>query len=42
MTLKNFFELYEHYKNYYDFTLTKITYQELKEKANHRGEMFND
>lgn len=42
MTLKKFMQLYEHYKNYYDFTLSKMTYQELEEKANHRGEMFLD
>lgn len=34
--------LYEHYKNNYDFTLSKMSYQELDEKNNHRGEMFSD
>lgn len=42
MTLKKIMELYEHYKNYYDFTLSKMSYQEIEEKANHRGELFSD
>ncbi len=42
MTLRKFYKLYAHYKNHYDFTLCKMSYQELEEKANHRGEMFSD
>lgn len=42
MTLKKFNKLYEHYKMNYDFRLSKMSYQELEEKANHRGEMFSD
>lgn len=42
MTLKKIMKLYEHYKNYYDFTLSRMSYQELEEKANHRGELFSD
>lgn len=42
MTLRKFTRLYGHYKNHYDFKLTKMTYQELEEKANHRGELFSD
>ena len=42
MTLKKILNLYKHYKNHYDFTLAKISYQELEERANHRGELFSD
>lgn len=42
MTLRRFTKLYEYYKNRYDFTLSKMTYRELEEKTNHRGEMFSD
>jgi len=42
MTLKKFLKLYEHYKNYYDFTLSKQTYSEIEERANHKGELFSD
>jgi hypothetical protein len=42
MTLKKILDLYEHYKNNYDFQLKKVSYRELEEKANHRGELFPD
>lgn len=31
MTLKQWIDLYSHYKNHYDFTLSKRTYKELEE-----------
>lgn len=42
MTLKKFLKLYKHYKNNYDFQLAHISYSELEEKINHRGELFDD
>jgi len=42
MTLRKLLNLYEHYKNNYDFTLSKMSYQEMTEKINHKGEMFSD
>lgn len=42
MTLKKILNLYEHYKNNYDFQLKKVSYRELEEKTNHRGELFPD
>lgn len=42
MTLKKILTLYDHYKNNYDFKLSQITYKELEERANHRGELFPD
>lgn len=42
MTLKKIFNLYKHYKSNYDFQLKKISYSDLEEKANHRGELFSD
>lgn len=42
MTLRKFTKLYKHYKMNYDFRLSKMSYQELDEKINHRGEMFSD
>lgn len=41
MTLKKLLKLYEHYKSNYDFTLSRISYQELEERVNHRGELFS-
>lgn len=42
MTLRKLLNLYEYYKNNYDFTLSKMSYQELDERINHRGELFTD
>lgn len=42
MTLKKLMKLYKHYKNNYDFTLAKVTYKEMEEKANHDGEFLPD
>ena len=33
MTFRKFNSLYKHYKNYYDFTLSKRTFRDLEEKA---------
>jgi hypothetical protein len=32
MTLGKLMNLYNHYQNHYDFTLSKMTYRELEEK----------
>lgn len=42
MTLSKLLKLYKHYKNNYDFELTHISYSELQEKINHKGELFPD
>ena len=42
MTLKKLLKLYKHHKNYYDFTLSKRTYRELEEYADHEGEFLPD
>ena len=34
--------MYEHYKNDYDFKLSKMTYRELDEYINHDGEFLPD
>lgn len=42
MTLSKLLSLYSHYKNNYDFTLSKKTYYELEEEADHDGEFIRD
>ena len=42
MTLKKLLKLYKHYKNHYDFTLSRKTYRELEEYADHEGEFLPD
>lgn len=42
MTLRKILKLYKHYKNDYDFRLKQLSYSEIEEKINHRGEMFDD
>ncbi len=42
MTLTKLLKMYEHYKNYYDFRLKKISYCELEEKINSEGEWLKD
>ena len=34
--------LYRHYKNNYDFMLSKMSYRELEDKINHDGEFIRD
>jgi len=33
MTLRKLTKLYNHHKNYYDFTLKKISYKDLEEES---------
>ena len=42
MTLGKLLKLYKYYKNDYDFRLSKRTYYEMEEKANHEGEFLPD
>ena len=42
MTYWKFNKLYSHYKFYYDFKLSKQTYQEIEELSAHEGEFFCD
>lgn len=42
MTLGKLLKLYQHYKNNYDFMLTKRSYRELQEEVNHDGEFIKD
>ena len=42
MTLSKLLKLYQHYKNNYDFKLSKTSYSELEEKIAHEGEWLSD
>lgn len=42
MTLGKLMKLYQHYQNYYDFTLKKISYRELEAKINESEEWIPD
>lgn len=42
MTLSKLLKMYKHYKNNYDFQLTRKSYHELEELANHDGEFLPD
>jgi len=42
MTLVKLLRIYEHYKNNYDFQLSKKSYHELEEMINHDGEFIPD
>ncbi len=42
MTYWKFNKLYTCYKNHYDFTLSKTTYKELEDMADHDGEFLPD
>lgn len=42
MTLGRLMNMYYHYQNYYDFTLKKVSYQELEEKINASEEWIPD
>ena len=42
MTLRKLLKLYEHYKNDYDFKLTKTRYSDIEEKIAHEGEWLSD
>ena len=42
MTLRRLIKLYGHYKNNYDFQLSKRTYHELEEELDHDGEFIRD
>lgn len=37
LTISEFLKMYQHYKNYYDFTLTKKMYSEIEEEEATRG-----
>ena len=42
MTFKRLMQMYGHYKNNYDFKLSKTTYRELDEYIDHQGEFLPD
>lgn len=42
MTLNKFMKLYSHYKDYYDFTLKKVSYADIEFEYNHQGEFLID
>lgn len=42
MTYWKFNKLYKHYKNDYDFRLSKTTYREMDEEQAHDGEFLPD
>lgn len=42
MTLRRLTEMYEHYKNHYDFTLSRKTYSDIEYELEHEGEFFPD
>jgi len=42
MTLGELMNLYNHYQNYYDFTLSKRTYKELEQKIMEEEEWIPD
>lgn len=42
MTLKQLIKQYNHYQNYYDFTLKRISYKELEQKINESEEWIPD
>lgn len=44
MTLRKWSGLYKHFRNYYDFTLTKRTFYETEQKIEKEetGEWFDD
>lgn len=42
MTLSKLLKLYQHYKNNYDFKLTKTSYSEREEEIAHEGEWLSD
>lgn len=42
MTFGKLMKLYNHYKNHYDFTLSRETYESLERRANTKGEWIPD
>lgn len=38
MTIRKFLKLYSHYKDYYDFTLAKVSYKQAEKQANEEEE----
>lgn len=42
MTLKKLLKLYKHYKNDYDFKLSRTSYREVDEYVEHDGEFLPD
>ena len=42
MTLAQLLKQYKHYKNNYDFQLSKKSYRELEDEINHEGEFIRD
>ena len=42
MTLKKLLTLYKHYKNDYDFKLSRKSYREVDEYVEHDGEFLPD
>jgi len=42
MTLAQLLKQYKHYKNNYDFQLSKKSYRELEDEINHDGEFIQD
>jgi len=42
MTLSKFIKIYNHYKNNYDFNLSKLSYAKIEEEKNRAGEWLTD